>query len=188
MNQEEERLAKLGLVYKFHADRIAKAADTIEQGVASLQRSAQAMNTQGSNLTSAVVNGVKGQVGGEIKHAVERELVPGHKMVMEDAQAIRQERQALAAEREAFKREIRGLLKISMFGLLICAVLAFVGIGAWGMYWAKKAKTAKAEAQWIERGNRADLVPCGDGMCANVDMNAEPVGDQKQYRPVKPRP
>lgn len=33
----------------------------------------------------------------------------------------------------------------------------------------------------------SDAVICGKRICTNVDTNAQRVGDNKQYRPAKPR-
>lgn len=44
------------------------------------------------------------------------------------------------------------------------------------------------EIGWLDRVNRADIVPCGEGLCANVNLHTKGVGGQGQYRAVNPRP
>lgn len=188
MSQGEDDLAKLAFVVKYHAERSQALANTAEKGIASLLRSAEDMAGQGDRLVSAVASGVRSEVSGDIKQAVDRGMAAGHQMYMEDAQAVRREREALAAVVDAARREIRGFLRVAMATLVVCTVGAFAGIGAWGMFWANKAEKAKAQAEWLERLNNEDRVPCGTGTCANVDLDAEPIGDKKQYYPVKPRP
>ncbi|HEY0335110.1 MAG TPA: hypothetical protein VGC74_15610 [Stenotrophomonas sp.] len=186
MDQEEGKLAKLGFVIKHYADRSEAAAARMEQGAASLERGANAMLSQGQSLTSAVVNGVKGQVANEIKQSVDRSIAPVHEMLGSDAKSIARIVQELQAEREAIKAERHKWMVIGMGGLATCAVLAFAGIAAWGTYWKNKAEGARAELTWVEAVNSSDFVPCGNKrVCANVDMQAKPT--QGKYRPVKQR-
>lgn len=186
MDQEEGNLAKLGFVIKHYADRTEAAAARMEQGAESLERGANAMLSQGQGLVSAVVNGVKGQVANEIMRSVDCSISPVHEMLGSDAKSIARIVQELQAEREAIKAERYKWTIMGMGGLVTCAVLAFTGIAAWGMYWKNKAAGARAELTWVEAVNHADFVPCGDKLvCANVDMQAKPV--QGKYRPVKLR-
>lgn len=186
MDQEEGKLAKLGFVIKHYADRSEAAAARMEQGAASLERGASAMLSQGQNLASVVVNGVKSQVADDIKQSVDRSIAPVHEMLGSDAKSITRLVQELQAERDAFKAERRKWTVIGMGGLAACAVLAFAGIAAWGAYWKYKAAGARAELAWVDAVNNSDFVPCGDRrVCANVDMQAKPI--QGKYRPVKQR-
>ena len=186
MDQEEGKLAKLGFVIKHYADRSEAAATRMEQGAASLERGANAMLSQGENLASAVVNGVKGQVANEIKQSVDCSIAPVHQMLGSGAKSIARIVQELQAEREAIKAERHKWMVTGMSCLVTCAVLAFVGIAAWGMYWKNKAAGARAELTWFEAVNSSDFVPCGDKrVCANVDTQAKPI--QGKYRPVKQR-
>lgn len=187
-DQEQEKLAKLGHVFKYHADRSAAATDKMVQGVASLQRSASSMSATGASLKSDIVNGVRGEVGQVAKQALDKSVEPTRAALHEEVLAFRHERQELRAEREALQRERRHRMIYEYGGLAVCSVLALVGIWAWGAHWVDKADAAEIKAEWAGIANTADIVRCGDGkLCANVDMEAEPVGDKKQYRPVKPR-
>lgn len=186
MEQEEERLAKLGFVLKHYADRAEAATARMEQGAASLERSANAMLAQGQSLTSAVVEGVNGLVADGIRQSVERTIEPVREMFVSDAGSLAGIVQGLHAELESIQAERRRWMLVGMGSLVTCAVLAFAGTAAWGMYWKDRAADAVAELTWVEAVNGSDFVPCGERrVCANVDMLSEPV--QGKYRPVKPR-
>ena len=186
MEQEEEKLAKLGFVIKHYADRSEAAAARMEQGAASLERGANAIVAQGQDLTSAVVDGVKGLVADGIRQSVERTMAPVHEMLVADAGSLARIVQGLHVELESIQAERRRWMIVGMGSLVTCAVLAFAGTAAWGIYWKERAADAVAELTWVEAVNSSDFVPCGDKrVCANVDMLAEPL--QGKYWPVKSR-
>lgn len=186
MEQDEEKLAKLGLVMKHFADRAEAASARMEQGAASLEDSANAMLSQGQGLASTVADGVKNQVTNDVRHSLDRAIAPVHALLDADAKSIARVALQLQVEREAFNAERRKWMVTGIGGLTMCTVLAFVGIAAWGTYWNDKSAGARAELTWVEAVNQADFVPCGEKrICANVDLKAEPIGGK--YRPVKPR-
>jgi hypothetical protein len=66
-------------------------------------------------------------------------------------------------------------------------VFLVAGTGAW--IWNKKqeANRYQVEADLSRRITQSDIVQCGEGLCANVDLKASRAGDRKQYLPVKSR-
>ena len=186
MEQDEERLAKLGLVMKHFADRGEVVSARMEQGATSLEASAKAMLSQGQGLAAAVAEGVKNQVASDAKYSIAEAVAPVHALLDSDAKSIAHVALQLRAEREAFTAERRKWMLVGIGGLTMCTVLAFVGIAAWGAYWDDKSAGARAELMWVEAVNEADFVPCGEKrICANVDLKAKPIDGK--YRPVKPR-
>ncbi|HEV7271798.1 hypothetical protein [Pseudoxanthomonas sp.] len=186
MEQDEEKLVKLGLVMKHFADRAEAASAKMEQGAVSLEDSANAMLSQGRGLASAVADGVKNQLANDVRHALDRVIEPVHALLDADAKSIARVAAQLQTEREAFNAERRKWMVTGIGGLTMCTILAFVGVAAWGIYWNDKSASARAELTWVDAVNQADFVPCGEKrICANVDLKAEPISGK--YRPVKPR-
>lgn len=75
---------------------------------------------------------------------------------------------------------------IAAAALLILGAAIYFAVST--SYYAKESKRLRIEVQWLERVNNADLVPCGGGLCANIDLKGEKVGENRKYVPVKLKP
>ena len=75
----------------------------------------------------------------------------------------------------------------SMAFVALGGVMLVGGSSAWAWQQKRAADEHRLEAELIQRIRRADLVQCGDGLCANVDTRAARTGDRKQYLPIKTR-
>lgn len=75
------------------------------------------------------------------------------------------------------------------FGVAACALVALtVGGGLLAKHYFDKMQENRLKAELLQAYNAADVAPCGKGqLCANVDLKGPRFGDQKQYRPIKPR-
>lgn len=65
------------------------------------------------------------------------------------------------------------------FGLLLAG-------GLWlSTHYANIIRDNQLSAETVQAYNAADLVPCGEGLCANVDIKGQRYGKYGEYLPVK---
>lgn len=94
---------------------------------------------------------------------------------------------ALEKERLALQQQRRSGIWISSGALLIGSLLA-VGGSAYAVHHSyTRVEQHRIQAELLRAYNRADVVLCGERLCANVDDKTPRAGAQGQYRPVKPR-
>ncbi|HEV7271415.1 hypothetical protein [Pseudoxanthomonas sp.] len=78
---------------------------------------------------------------------------------------------------------VKSLLWLGLGGVSLA-----VGSSLWAWHAWRQAGQFAVEADLGQRIGRADLAKCGEGLCANVDLQGRGHGDRRQYRPVKARP
>lgn len=68
-----------------------------------------------------------------------------------------------------------------------CLALLLAG-GIWlSMHYARVIEENQLNADLLRRYNIADVVPCGEQLCANVDPKGPRAGDHQQYLPIRTR-
>jgi hypothetical protein len=74
-----------------------------------------------------------------------------------------------------------------LVALLIGSVLAVAGTWAYARAQLKQIERQRMEARYLEAFNRADVVLCGEDLCANIDPSVPAQGADRRYRPIRPR-
>jgi hypothetical protein len=75
----------------------------------------------------------------------------------------------------------------SLIFMAVGALLLVGGSSLWAWTSSKEALRYRVEADLGRRVSQADLVKCGEGLCANVDGKGQRLGDKQQYAPVRLR-
>lgn len=181
MDEDQEKLAKLGLVLKYHGDRSIAAANTIEQAVAALERRADALSNQAGALTRGVVEGVKTQAGEAIRRDASQAFDPVRAAIGDAARNLSEAAQTMQAEREAMHRTMRRWQVLGLGGLLIGSLLT-VAMSAYAV-WSSRKEVArlKVESETLQVVNRSDVMICGERLCARIDKKGKQYGE---YVPV----
>ena len=74
---------------------------------------------------------------------------------------------------------------LAVLGVGALALAAGSGWWAWSNY--QQAQQYRMDADIGRRLAQADIVRCGEGLCANVDARAPAAGERRQYLVVRPR-
>ncbi|RXD62645.1 relaxation protein, partial [Xanthomonas perforans] len=72
--------------------------------------------------------------------------------------------------------------------VVLGGLLLLLGGGGWLLtQYRQEIRDNRLRAELLRAYNGADVMLCGDRLCANVDTKGAAYGDRRQYRPVKPR-
>jgi hypothetical protein len=131
----------------------------------------------------AVLQGVPREVQTKVQAALEHVMHDYEQRMREAGDRA----QALGQQIERMERVHRHVIwKVA--SIAVCALLALgLGGAALSKHYYDKIEENRVSAELLQLYNRADVVPCGEQLCANVDVKGQRYGDKnRQYLPVKP--
>jgi hypothetical protein len=131
-----------------------------------------------------VLQGVPREVQAKVQGALEHVMHDYERRMREASERAH----ALGRQIERLERVHRHVVwKVS--GIAVCALLALgLGGAALSKHYYDKIEENRISAELLRLYNHADVVRCGEQLCANVDMKGQRYGDKNgQYLPVKPR-
>jgi hypothetical protein len=111
-----------------------------------------------------------------------------HQQAESTAQRLAQVADVAAEQGRQLSRAQSVLVWKSLAVLAVGAVLLTAGSSLWAWHSRQEAQRYEVEAAIRRRIGAADVVRCGEYLCAHVDAKAPRVGDKQQYQQIKPRP
>lgn len=104
--------------------------------------------------------------------------------------SVAQTREAVAALAGGARRASAAQTSLvwkGMLALLVGSTLAVAGSWLFARTQLKQVERQRMEARYLEAFNRADVVLCGENLCANIDTSAPAHGADGRYRPIRAR-
>lgn len=128
------------------------------------------------------------QATGVVKRAAHEAISRCSEGLEHSAQKADWAAQALGDQRKLLTGSQQSLVYLSLVALLVGSTLA-AGAAWYGVNSSREEVARnRVQAQLLQAINRADVTLCEGGrLCANVDERGKRQGDQRQYRPVRPR-
>ena len=186
--QEQEKLLEHAhRAEEAHRQENALLRQQLADLTAALQQSAQRLERGGQRFAEDALRGIEaGSCQVLKKNAIEATAWMDQR-TGETLQQLKHTAEVTTEAARQLNRAQTTMVWKSLAFLAVGGVLMVAGTGAWA--WNKKQEAARyqVEADLSRRITQSDLVQCGEGLCANVDLKASRAGDRKQYLPVKSR-
>jgi len=100
---------------------------------------------------------------------------------------IRESTHALAQQIERMEHLHRMLIWKTLGAAVISLLLLLAG-GVWlAMHYASVIRENQISADLLKAYNSADVVPCGNRLCASVDLKGQRYGNNGEYLPIRSR-
>jgi hypothetical protein len=173
------------------ADRLDQRSESavarVEQTGAALDESASRLESSASTFAHDALGALDRQSGEVISRGLGREIgncIAHLQQAGRQASTLAQE---LEQMRAALRGERRRWVWLGSGALLTGSVLA-IATAAYVVKTSRDELRRNAiETTLLRAYNQADVTLCDGRLCANIDKAGQRFGDQKQYRPVKPR-
>lgn len=179
-----QALASLAVAMKQSEARLAEAT---EQHLQALQRAVASTAHQIHATQSDALDRLRIQV----RSALDEGWSAATRKYLDDVQVAARQitaaaESAAAQQRQAGARQLRhawivlGVAVVAAVGPLLSASLVL-------RYYEGRVAQAKDQSELVEVFNRADIVRCGNDLCARVDTKGARAGDRQGYVKVKLR-
>ncbi|WP_166749131.1 relaxation protein [Xanthomonas cannabis] len=173
MEQFERRCAELEQLQRRLAQQLEQVAQSLPNVVT---RSAeQTLHRVPDTLIRSIQQGLDQPVAG-----FEKRLQQAGGLIGEGAQS-------LSDQLKRIERGQRLLLWKGAAVVLGSLLLLLVGGGWLLSQYRQEIRDNQLRAELLRAYNAADVVLCGDRLCANVETKGAAYGDRRQYRPIKAR-
>ncbi|TDK24394.1 hypothetical protein E2F46_08940 [Luteimonas aestuarii] len=158
-----------------------------QASLAQLRHAGTALSEGSQSLARALVDTIEAQ-GRQALHDGLGDAVGRFRQQMDGSLAhTRDVLATLAKGTERASAVQTSLVWKSLVALLIGSVLAVAGTWSYARAQLGQIERQRVEARYLEAFNRADVVLCGDGLCANIDPSAKAHGADGRYRPIRAR-
>ncbi|MGH8080407.1 MAG: relaxation protein, partial [Lysobacter sp.] len=132
-------------------------------------------------------SGLPGELLNKLQSSLEQPVSDYQKRLGQAGSQVNDGSQALAQQLQRMEGLHKSLIwKIS--GVVIaCVALLLVG-GIWlSTHYVGVIRDNQIAADKLKVINNADVVVCGERLCANIDRKGQGVGDKGQYLPIQTR-
>lgn len=127
------------------------------------------------------------RVMGKVKDGLERPVDAYEQRLQKAGHLIGDGAQTIAAQIRRMEQLHKALVWKTFAAVLGCLLLLLVG-GIWlSQHYYGVIRDNQIAGDLLKAYNGADVILCADRLCANMDPEGGPYGDQGQYRPVRPR-
>lgn len=159
----------------------------IDQSSATVQQQAQRLEQGGERFTQNALREISMGSRQVLKENSADAIEQVHRRTSEVLSQLRQAAEAAGEQTRRLNRAHSTMVWKSLALLAIGGVFLIAGTGTWAWNKKQEANRYQVEADLSRRITQSDIVQCGEGLCANVDLKASRAGDRKQYLPVKSR-
>lgn len=166
-----------------HQAQRAQLADAIAQ----MQRAAQQLDSTGQRTGTDALQIIREGCSTALERGLVDVLRTLHPKVEHLTTQIDSAARTAGEQSRLLKNVQTTLVWKSMAYVAAGGAMLVAGATAWAWQQKRVADEYRIEAELAQRIRRADLVQCGDGLCANVDTRAARVGDRRQYLPIRSR-
>ncbi|MDR7067703.1 hypothetical protein J2X02_000520 [Pseudoxanthomonas japonensis] len=187
VDTQKRQLAQMARMLEIQRQEHEQTREGINQAQASLLAGARALGEGGERLGQEVMHALGSQGRQRMSEALGQPLEDAKKGIDLAARRITQSGELAARQMEGLARSQRALVRVSLVWLGVGGMFLLLGTSLWAWQMGRQARQHSVEADLGARIGQADLVKCGVGLCANVDISVRGQGDRQQYRPVRVR-
>lgn len=166
----------------------ARLQQQLAGAAAMLQQATQRLESGGQRFGQDALGVIRTQGGQALAQGAEQKLEQFNQGIERTTGRLEWVSKVAGDQALTLNRAQTTMVWKSLAALAIGSVLALGGASAWA--WTKKqeADRYQVEIELTRAINRADVIKCGDNLCANVETKGKKFGDKGQHRLVKPRP
>lgn len=172
-------------------EQFERSCVQIEQQQRALSQQLQALSQQlpatVRQSADATLSALPGELMGKLRSGLEQPVGDYEKRLIQAGAALGDGSQALARQLGRMDRMHRSLIWKLAGAVVASLSLLLVGALWLSMHYRGVIRDNQIAADKLKAINGADLILCGDGLCANIDRAAQGQGDRGQYTPVRPR-
>ena len=174
-------------------EQFERRCDAIEQRqqtlTAELQQLVQQVPEMVRESADQTLSRVPEALLGQVRSGLEKPVDAYEKRLRDAGGLLHNGSQALASQLQRVERLHRQLMW-KVLGTTLGSLLLLLAGGTWlSWQYRNDIRRNQVTAELLRAYNRADVTLCDGRLCANVDMqDTAAYGEQKQYRPVRPRP
>lgn len=187
VDTQKRQLAQMARMLEIQRQEHEQMRERASQAHASLLAGARELGEAGQRLAREVLHVLGSEGRQRIGEALGQPLEDAKKGIDLAARRITQSGELAARQMEGLARSQRALVRVSLVWLGVGGVFLLLGTSLWAWHMGRQARQHSVEADLGARIGQADLVKCGVGLCANVDISVRGQGDRQQYRPVRVR-
>ncbi|MGO1070094.1 relaxation protein [Lysobacter sp. CA199] len=176
----------------------ATLMEQFERNCAQIEQQQRALSQQLQTLSQqlpatvrqsadATLSGLPGELMGKLRSGLERPVGDYEKRLVQAGTALGDGSQALAQQLQRMERMHKSLIWKVTGTVIACIALLLVGAIWLSMHYIGVIRDNQVAADKLKAINSADLILCGDRLCANIDRKAQGYGDKGQYAPVQRR-
>ena len=178
-----EQTLQLAVVARALDERSQQATRTLERAAQDLATAAAQLTGAGERVGHDATRVIAQETSAQTLRAATEAFAGARAALDAHAGRVRELDVALHASRNAMATMQRHWLVLAPAAVIAGCVLAVIGTGAWGAQARSDVERNRVEAATLQAVQAADLVRCGDALCARVEHGAAPGG----YRRVAPR-
>lgn len=166
----------------------ARLQQQLTNAMATLHQATQRLEGSGQQFGQEALGVIRAQGGHALAQGAEEKLGQLNQGIERTTGRLEWASKVAGEQALTLSRAQTTMVWKSLFVLVSGTVLALGGAGAWA--WTKKqqADRYRIDAELGRIVSSADVIKCGDGLCANVEIKGQRYGDNNQYRRVKTRP
>ncbi|HEY0504728.1 MAG TPA: hypothetical protein VGD42_14700 [Lysobacter sp.] len=153
----------------------------------SLEQSAHALRAGGQQLGNEALQVIRQGSGPVLERNVADAVDKLEQQTARIAGKLEWVAQTAGEQARQLTRAQTVLVWKSLAVLAVGAVMLVGGASVWAWQEKQEAQRHRIDADLGRRISQADIVQCGDGLCARVDPKAPRTGDRRQYWPIRPR-
>lgn len=166
----------------------ARLQQQLANAMATLQQATQRLEGGGQQFGQDALGVIRAQGGQALAQGAEQKLQQLNQGIERTAGRLEWAGKVAGEQALTLSRAQTTMVWKSLFVLTAGALLALGGASVWAWTRKQEADRYRVDAELGRIISRADVVKCGDGLCANVETKGKRYGDKDQYRRVKARP
>ncbi|WP_334178278.1 hypothetical protein [Pseudoxanthomonas sp.] len=187
VDTQKRQLAQMARMLEIQRQEHEQMRERISQAHELLLAGAREVGEGGQRLAQDVMRTLASLGRQSIGDALGLPLEDAKQGIDQAAKRMIQSGEQAERQLESLARSQRTFARVSLVWLGVGGVFLLLGTSLWAWHMGREARQHSVEADLGARIGRADLVKCGAGLCANVDISVRGQGERQQYRPVRAR-
>lgn len=168
-------------------EREARLVESVEREINVLRQVASQVDTR----VAHALDGASQRITQQARQALDGALAPALKHVdqatVHTAKRLQDTAEALHVAERAWATRTTRLVLLTYGALLLASILPIAGITYMVRFYEDQMERHRVQAELMRAFNQADVVLCGERLCAKVEKDAKRVGQRGQYVPVNDR-
>lgn len=166
----------------------ARLQQQLANAAAMLQQAAQRLESGGQRFGQDALGVIRAQGGQALADGAEQKLQQLNLGIEKTAGRMEWVSKVAGEQALTLNRAQTTMVWKSLSVLAAGALLALGGASAWAWTKKKEAGRYSVNADFGRAISQADVILCGERLCANIEAKGQRYGDEKQYRQIKARP
>lgn len=188
VDTQKRQLAQMARMLEIQRQDHEQARERMAQASAALLAGARQLGEGGQQLARDAMHAIEGESRQRLGEVLGKPLGDALLGIDQVARRVTQSGDVAARQMGELARAHQILVRVGLLWLGVGGLFLVAGSSLWTWHMGRQARQYGVEADLAARIERADVVKCGDGLCANIAMSARGQGDRQQYRPIRPRP